>query len=144
MIRKLLEAVGDLMDSASNEGCEPPLTVVDENHLQNAYLLAKEMKADIETGAPTLDLTTIKWDVFGPDEHPQAFLKGNLTIAGISFHVEADAVKDEDGVQQGVCDSAAWPAWPESEESESDGPFQTVRIVDYPYDYAVKITPHNS
>lgn len=102
------------------------------------------MKTDIETGAPSLDLTTIRWDVFGPDEHPQAFLKGNLTIGGVSFHVEADAVKSDDGIglQSGVSDSAAWPAWPENEER--DGPFQTVRIGDYPHDYAVKITPHNS
>lgn len=133
------------MDSASNEGCESPLTVVDEDLLQTVQLMAKEMKDDIDTGSPTLDLTTIKWEVFGPEEHPQAFLKGNLTIGGVSFHVEADAViRDEYDIQCGVCeDTPGWPSWTDDHFS-GDGPFQTVRIGDYPYDYAVKITPHNS
>jgi len=146
MIRKLLESVGLLEDSASNEGCEPPLTVVDEGRLQQVCRLADQIRQGLDAGVAHIELADIKWsEVFGPDEFPDAFLKGNMILGGVSFHVEADAVcVSKDGIQQGLCcDLVGWASWVD-DESIDGGPFRTVRIGEHPHDYAVRILPHNS
>lgn len=104
--------------------------------------VAQAVRVIVGDKRPTLmwDLHNVDWQAVGPEDNPDLMQKAVMTINGVDFHIEADAVIMDDGVQTGLCDTPGYPSWVDSGVA-GNGPFETIKIGSLPFEYAVLITP---